>query len=235
MSTAPQLTIRLFGSPEILLGDRPIPRLQPKQRAILYYLAATGEQHLRSQVAALFWRDLSDKNALSNLRKAVQQFSQLFPHHFTADNHTLELRADEPLWVDVRIFQERLASYESTGQIAALQAAVSLYTDDFLAGFYVRNTPEFEGWQSSQRATLRKQVIQALQPLRHHAVSTNDLQTAIEHVRQIVTLEPWREEEHLNLMQLLVQNDQRQEALRQYEVCRGGPAGRDGCRTRRGD
>lgn len=220
MSPLPKLSIRLFGPPEILLDGVPIQPLQPKRQALLFYLAAAGERYLRSTVASVFWSNLSDNRALTNLRKPVQQFGQLFPHHFYADNQSIHLKETPNLWVDVREFEQKLATYKSTGDVEALRRAVDLYANDFLSGLYVRNTPEFESWQFNKRANLREKMIHALQNLNHHAISTNDLVAAIQFVRRIVTLEPWREETHLQLMQLLVQNDQRQEALRQYEICR---------------
>ncbi|MFT7587324.1 MAG: putative ATPase/Flp pilus assembly protein TadD, partial [Cellvibrionaceae bacterium] len=49
---------------------------------------------------------------------------------------------------------------------------------------------------------------------------SGDFEQAIQDFRQLLALEPWREETHRDLMRVLAQNGQRGAALAQFELCR---------------
>ena len=81
MQTKPILNIYLLGVPEIVLDDAPITVLSNKTEALLFYLAATGQIHLRRTLATLLWGDVPEKNARANLRKAIHQLRTTLPGH----------------------------------------------------------------------------------------------------------------------------------------------------------
>jgi non-specific serine/threonine protein kinase len=53
-----------------------------------------------------------------------------------------------------------------------------------------------------------------------HFAAQAELETAITYARQLLDIEPWREEAHRELMRLLALSGQRSAALMQYEMCR---------------
>jgi hypothetical protein len=74
--------------------------------------------------------------------------------------------------VDVAQFEHRLAQCQTHGHpshevcadcLPDLTEAATLYTDDFLAGFSLADSPQFEEWQFFERETLRQQLTEALQ------------------------------------------------------------------------
>ena len=71
--TMPGLQIRLLGVPQVLLDGAPITELKSsKGKALLFYLAVTGQTYTRASLAALLWGDVSEQAARTNLRKALQ-------------------------------------------------------------------------------------------------------------------------------------------------------------------
>jgi DNA-binding SARP family transcriptional activator len=50
--------------------------------------------------------------------------------------------------------------------------------------------------------------------------SATDLTAGIEYAARLLSLDPWRETAHRQLMILLARNGQRSAALAQYETCR---------------
>ena len=73
-------------------------------------------------------------------------------------------------------FRERLATCETHGHsptevcpdcLSPLTKAVTLYRDDFLAGFTLRNCPDFDEWQFFQTEGLRQELASALERLIH--------------------------------------------------------------------
>ena len=103
--------------------------------------------------------------------------------------------------------------------IQRLQYAASLYQGDFLDGFDVDDIPLFTDWVRSQRARLREAAVDCLQTLIHHFTDINDYHAAIHFTRQLLTIETWNEEAHLELMRLLNLSGQHSEAIKQYEMC----------------
>jgi DNA-binding SARP family transcriptional activator len=86
--------------------------------------------------------------------------------------------------------------------------------------FYVREAPDFEQWVLVQRAHFREAVLQGLHTLANWHEQQGDLTAAIAHTRRLLTLEPWQEEAHRQLMTRLARSGQRAAALAQFESCR---------------
>ena len=67
MKTAAPLTIRLLGAPEIEIQGEPLDLKNQKARALLFYLAVTGQPHTRSHLATLLWSEFPTDNARRSL------------------------------------------------------------------------------------------------------------------------------------------------------------------------
>ena len=211
----PTLQLQLFGAPEIRLAGVTYPGLAAKTQALLFYLGMTRRPHLRTALAALLWADMPERDARGNLRKAIQQLQEQFGDYLTVDHHALGLRADAPCWVDAVEFLNAAG-----GAAPDCLRAVQLYGGEFLAGFYVRNAPEFEAWMLAEKDRLREMLLHCLETLAGQAVAQNDIQQAIAFTRRIVEIEPWREAAQRRLIELLAESGQRAAALKQYELCR---------------
>jgi DNA-binding SARP family transcriptional activator len=221
----PTLQLQLFGAPEIRLDGVTYPGLAAKTQALLFYLAMTRRPHLRTALAALLWADMPEKDARGNLRKAIQQLQEKFSDYLSVDYHSVGLSADARCWVDAVEFLSASGGpgpggAGPTNAASNCLRAVQLYDGEFLAGFYVRNAPEFEAWMLAEKDRLREALLHCLETLAGQAVAQNDIQPAIAFTRRIVEIEPWREDAQCRLMGLLAESGQRAAALKQYEVCR---------------
>ena len=216
------LHLKLLGRPEINLGDVPLAdRLPTKSQALLYYLAVTAQPQPRSTVATLLWGDLAEHAARANLRKALLRLRPSLEGYLTLDRHSLALKLDhDAMWVDVVAFETHLAEATPTLELGSLQRAVDLYRGDFLQGFYVRRAPDFEAWQLAEQNRLREQVIQALYRLSDLYREQDQIGQSINAARRLLSLEPWREGAHRQLILLLARTGQRSAALAQFEACR---------------
>jgi predicted ATPase len=103
--------------------------------------------------------------------------------------------------------------------LALLEEAVELYQDDFMAGFTLRDSPDFDEWQFFQREGLRDALAGALERLVHCFSSQGQYERAIGYARRWLALDPLHEPVQRHLMQLYDQAGQRSAALRQYEEC----------------
>jgi len=215
------LQLRLLGAPEVLVDGSPVTdKLPGKAQAILYYLAAAGQPQPRTVLATLLWGDVPESAARTNLRKALVGLRRELDAHLQIERQSVAFHSETDLWVDAVEFQTILADASTEVDPERLQTAIDLYQGDFLTGFYVRHAPDFETWMYAEQGRLRELMIQALHTLATHFAEEGDLSQGIATVRRLLTLEPWREEAHRQLMLLLAQDGQRGAALAQYETCR---------------
>ncbi len=215
------LQLRLLGSPKISLDDVSLAEaLSAKAQAILYYLAVTGQPQPRSILANLLWGDLPEADARTNLRKALANLRERVGDYLDLDGQTVAFKPDRPYGVDVTDFVAKVELTSPPLDVGRLQEAVDLYQGDFLTGYYVRNAPDFETWMLAEQARLRELVVQALHTLAAYHAAQGEPTQGIASVRRLLSLEPWREEAHRQLMLLLARGGHRSAALAQYEICR---------------
>jgi WD40 repeat protein/DNA-binding SARP family transcriptional activator len=193
-----------------------------KVKALLCYLAVTGQPHLRPALAGLLWGELPEASAQNSLRKALSNLHQLLGPHVDISRDSVAFNRDSAYYLDVEAFEAGAGGASGRADVERLEQAVALYKDDFLAGFYVRDAPAFEEWALAERARLRMLALQALHTLAIHysRLGEEGRPTAIDYTTRLLALEPWREEAHRQLMLLLAASGQRSAAVAQYETCR---------------
>ncbi|MBV7328619.1 AAA family ATPase [Chloroflexi bacterium TSY] len=216
----PILTLNLLGVPEVLLGDKPLSLGTAKAKALLFYLVVTGQPHSRAMLVDLLWGEMAEAKArrnltttLTNLRKKLSPFLEVEPDR-------IAFRQDSHYQLDVDQFEEQLAQGESTQEMRLVREAVALYRGEFLEGLSVKDAHVFEEWVFTESEGLREQLLQALQNLVDDAVHHGDYASGLDYAHQLLTMDPWRETAHRQLMILHAQNGRRDAALTQYETCR---------------
>src|SRR6266513_2500999 len=75
-NVAVHMAIRLFGSPESRIAGVPLVLHNHKAKALLYYLAATGQAHTRDHLATLLWSESPESNARHSLRSSLYHIRQ---------------------------------------------------------------------------------------------------------------------------------------------------------------
>src|SRR5260370_8512130 len=145
-----------------------------------------------------------------------------------SDREHVRLNFDAGIWVDVHEFKRSLDACRSHNHRGAetspaclqpLSEAVTLYDDDFLAGFSLRDSPNFDDWQFFQADSLRRDLSGALEHLVQCYYATGDFASAIAFARRWLMLDRLHEAAHRLLMQLYAWSDQRGAALHQYREC----------------
>lgn len=211
------LTIRLLGTPEVVADGQPVTAfISDKARALLYYLAATGEMYTRQALATLCWADMPEAQALKNLRQALYNLQKLLPDYLDVDRQTVQMLPTAAVWVDVAALRTLL----DTGTATALHDAVALYRGELLAGFSVADAPNFDLWLVGEREHLQHRVLTALRTLIDQAFAAAHEEEAIAHLYRLVKVEPWAEEEQRRLIESLARRGDYTAALHQYEALR---------------
>ncbi|MGB0384164.1 MAG: AfsR/SARP family transcriptional regulator, partial [Ardenticatenaceae bacterium] len=188
------------------------------------------------------------KGALRRTLSTLKRGLGLAAESLQSDRRSITLLRNDQVWVDVAHFEGELASCQTHGHainepcvpaslrsiptelrgawtasvarcVEALTEAVALYRGDFLAGFTLRDSEEFDEWQLFHAEHLRQQVIGALEGLVVWHGGNQEYEEAFLYARRWLALDSLNERAHRELMRLYVWDGQRNAALRQYSEC----------------
>jgi DNA-binding SARP family transcriptional activator len=180
-----------------------------KATALLAYLAVSEQPQRRATLAALLWPDTDDQKARGALRRTLSVLrSALGDRWLDAEGETIDLHRTG---VRVDVAEFRRALHEGR-----LVDAVALYRGDFMQGFSLRDSPEFDDWQATQSDALRADYADALSRLAAGAEREGDFAAAIGHAKRRLALDPLHEPAHRDLMRVYARSGDRTAALRQY-------------------
>jgi predicted ATPase/DNA-binding SARP family transcriptional activator/tetratricopeptide (TPR) repeat protein len=208
------LRMYLFGAPRLAQGAQEVATDRRKAVALLAYLLLEKGTHSRDKLATFFWPDSDQSRALAYLRRTLWEINQMIgPDILAADRETVTIARPEEIWLDVAEFR-RLTRPGTSREDRA--AAVALAGDDFMAGFTLRDSPDFDGWQQFQTADLRRELGAALENLAAGYRATGDLDAAIDHAQRRVVLDFLHEPAYRQLMDLYMAAGRRADALRLY-------------------
>jgi predicted ATPase/DNA-binding SARP family transcriptional activator len=227
--------LTLFGPPTHTHNGQPAVLDTRKALALAAYLAATGTAHSRDHLAALLWPESDGSRAKGALRRTLSTLKgALRGAGLEADGESIalsagrSLRPDDGLSVDVWAFHAALAECASHGHppdqpcplcAGPLNRAAQLYTADFLAGFSLKDSAEFDDWQYFQAESLRREFVSGLDRLVQWNSAQQQWDAAIDNARRRLAVDTLHEAAHRQLMRLYALADQRAAALRQYREC----------------
>ena len=134
-------------------------------------------------MAALLWPNTPETAARHSLRQTLYQLrktigDQRAPLPFVKiDRRQVQFDRATDHWLDVTEFKSLISacrSHHARSRFLCsecrqrLEKAVALYEDNFLAGFSLPDSPEFEAWQLTQQEHYHRQVIEVLFQLGEH-------------------------------------------------------------------
>ncbi|MFL5492833.1 MAG: BTAD domain-containing putative transcriptional regulator [Gemmatimonadales bacterium] len=165
----------------------------------------------RDKVLAYFWPETDTDHARNNLKQSLFIMRRALGEDvLTSAGSFLRIDAAR-LTVDAWEFEVGLDR-------RALAAAVALYQGPFLDGFYVSSLPEFERWVEAERGRLARRYQEAMEALAAGAAAAGDTHAAVMWWRRVVDHDPLSSRSALALMQALVADGDRADALKYAEL-----------------
>jgi DNA-binding SARP family transcriptional activator len=220
--------LTLFGAPRIERDGHTVHIDTRKAFALIAYLVTQRGYQSRDSLAALLWQDNDEAGARGALRRTLSALNAaLNGRGLLIEREVIAFDA-AALWCDVTAFTEALSACESHDHDARgvcgeclprLNEAVALYRGDFLQGFTLRDSSEFDLWQVQQSEYFRSLYASALEKLIQLYAEKNHMQRAISLAQRWLALDPLHEAAHGVLMRLYAASGQRSLALRQYHEC----------------
>ncbi len=224
----PDLRLRLLGTPLVDLDGTPVQFDTRKAVALLAVLALGAGPQSRDQVQTLLWPELDDVHAGSALRRTLSVTRAGLGGAWPAASGRLLAVDGLGVHVDVREVDrllDQVARHADPGPPCPscrrrLERAAALHRGPLLAGFGLRDSPEFDDWLASVAETRQATLAQLLDRLSRPDPSARDGGTVLlEHARRWVALDPLHEPAHRRLMELHTLRGERSEAMRQYRSC----------------
>lgn len=223
----------LFGTPRFIKGREEIHFHRLKMYALLTYLAFSKHQFHRDVIADLLWPESDLSHSRSSLRVVLSDL------HKIIDPVTLPVTRDivgpldlNRLYIDIEEFQSAAARFRMsrrTGNLKfsdspvseteLLEKAVSLYRDDFMSGFSLKNCPQFSDWQFQQRDHLQREMRYCLKNLADLYERTGEFEKSISICLRLVSMDNLNEDAHCALMRLYAYSGQKNAAISQYRKC----------------
>jgi len=202
------LVIKLLGPPEVTVDGNPLRVDTRKALAVLAYLVTTDKPQAREHLAALLWPEADDVSARGALRRTISTLkTALGGRYLVVDRRSVRI---DRAGVQADVWQ--LRSDADVGSAAALRG-------EFLAGFGLRDAPDFDDWTLAQADALRQRSIAILDRAAEQRAADGDLAGAVEMARRRMELDRLDEGGHRQLMTLYARSGDRAAALRQYRSC----------------
>lgn len=204
--TLGDLSLRVNGEVLKDMGSR-------KAEALLVYLAVEGRKQNRNVLATLFWPESNQEHALTSLRVVLSILRKNLGAYLEISRETVGIKPDNKTYLDLSDLEGKLAKGQTN-------AALEIYQGDFLQGFHVHDSAEFEDWLRGEQERVRRSVASALHLSVSDAISSGDYPKGRSYVQRLLQIDPLDERAHQQFMLLLALDDRRSAALAQYQKCR---------------
>ena len=229
MQPSARLQLSFFGTPQIRIDNNLINIERHHAVALLAYLAAEHKTVSRDRVVLLLWPDYGKSQGRTVLRQTLYTINKNLGKEWLAtDRDMIELCQVGDLWVDVWHVEKSLSSCKSHGHSKedkctecrdVLIEATSRLREEFLGGFSLRNSANFEEWDIEQKAYFNRLYVSSLRDLIRFLSAEGDYTRAIAYSRDWLALDRLHETAHHWLMQLYLSAGDRTAALHQYQEC----------------
>ena len=221
---SPRLTLHFLGPPQLVLDNVPMAVERRKVVALLAYLALERGQQRRELLSTLLWPNYDQSKAFTNLRHTLWEIQQSMGDGWLlTDREKISLNEQADIWLDVRQFESLITQSRTQNDISLriplLLESTKFYRDHFLAGFSLKDAPNFNEWAFAKSEDLRCQLADVLIHLSEDYCALGQAEKAIPYARRIVALDPFDESAHRRLMTVYWQAGQHSAALKQYQVC----------------
>ena len=202
-----------------------------KAEALLIYLIYSEKASCeREELATLFWEDMPERQALTNLRVTLSNIKKEWGDILEVSRRKVSLNPENQISVDGLELVKTLgmgSGLEPTREILSLAKAqeitksLSLYRGDFLKGFYIRDALAFEDWVAYNRESIKTAVIAAFQILILTYFQNGRNSEGIEAANQLLHIDPFNDAAYQSLIKLYAADGQRDASISTFAKYKG--------------
>lgn len=206
----------LLGPPRVTRAGAPVTFETRKAVALLAHLALSERPRPRAALCELLYPGHHPERARGALRRTLSTLrSGIGEECLETAGDGVGLRGSAVV-LDVRRFRDLAVP---SAPVEQLQEAVAAFDGDFLEGFSLRDSPDFDDWQAVTAEALRAELCSALRRLVGPLAASGDLDGAVRYARRWLALDPLHEPAHRELIRLHAWRGDRAAALELYRTC----------------
>jgi len=207
------LEIKTLGGLVLKVNDHVLTNLgSHKAEAILIYLAVRGGTCNRNILATLLWPDSPESQALTSLRVDLTVLRKYLGDYILVSRDSVAINPRSQVHLDVFDLESKLLKGD-------MDAVLDIYQGDFLQGFNIRDSLEFEDWCRLQQERINGKVTNILHSAISRAIETEEYKKGQFYVQRLLELDPLDEQAHRKCMLLFALDHQRARSLEQYAKC----------------
>lgn len=205
------LDLSLLGGFSLCRAGQTITVPAGKMRAVLAFLACNAKGPIaREKLVGLLWCERSEEQARQSFRQVLSMLRRILGSEAIVTNGD-EIGLDETIACDVVQF----LTLVNAGNRDALREAVALYRGDLLPGLVLAEEL-FMDWLVAERARLRDLALGAFERLMTRAADDAAPAELFEYAQRALSIDPYREEAHRQLIRALAFLGRRNDALLHY-------------------
>ncbi|MEX1020685.1 MAG: tetratricopeptide repeat protein [Litorilinea sp.] len=226
--TAP-LEIHTLGPYRIMLDGQPLTELTSRTaEALLIYLIRHTRPVARDVLADFFWDERDSARAAANLRTVLTMLRKCLGDYLIITRRTVAFNHAADYWLDLHELERgmaqlapRLAQAEPPDMqtVQQLDATLTVVQGEFLEGFHLNESRGFEAWLTQTQNQVRRLAEDGLSRLVAACLHHGEYRAGVEHADRLLTLDPYNEAVHQQVMWLLARSGQRGAALAHYAAC----------------
>ena len=211
------LSIALLGPPRVERDGAVVTFDTRKAMALLAHLAIADRPRSRDSLCELLWPSHAPDRSRGALRRTLSTLrSGIGDEWLETAGDTIAVRHAEGLGLDVGRFRDLAGD---GARVEDLERAVTLFAGEFMEGFGLRDSVEFDLWQTAEADRLRRELGAALGRLVDSLSMAGQDQRALPHAQRRLAIDPLHEPAHRDLIRLLARTGERAAALDQYREC----------------
>jgi DNA-binding SARP family transcriptional activator len=202
---------------------RPVVWQRRSARTLTKLLAAHPRHSLhREEILELLWPGVPAKSALNRFGQALHAARRAFEPELLPRKSSAYLRLTESMLsletehvvIDADLFQQLAESALGRGNEEAYESALAAYGGELL--------PEdrYQDWCAERRAFLAELRIRLMVELADTVEERGAQAAAVDRLREVLRYDPTREDVHRRLIVLYAQMGTRDQAVRQFQMCR---------------
>ena len=181
---------------------------QPRRLALIALLAIARDSGVsRAEASSLLWRDAHPVRQRELLADLVAVLRAEFGSAAIVDH-------DDMLRLDTNRVTADVIEFEGAADAGDLSKAAAVYGGEFLEGFFLEDSVDFEQWASDQRIRLTHRAETVLDDLAAQARENGDTHRMMRALQRRAEIEPYASAPTLNLMHALEAAGEAHAALR---------------------
>jgi DNA-binding SARP family transcriptional activator/tetratricopeptide (TPR) repeat protein/TolB-like protein len=185
---------------------------RPKRAAILAYLACARPYgpRRRDELIGMFWPDLEQENAGRALNQSVYVLRSVIGEESVRTRGSEVALDAELVWIDA-------AAFDAALRVGDRRTAIELHRGEFLQGFYLSGSRNFERWLDGEREHYRRRATDAAVKLSAEEEAVGNLAEATRWVRRAIESSPFEETLLRRLLALLADQGDHASAGRELD------------------